>query len=64
MDHFEYRDGELFCEEVQIADLAAEFGTPLWVYSQDALLSNLREIQIAFAEAEHNERGIWMGDSC
>ncbi|QDU43288.1 Diaminopimelate decarboxylase [Symmachiella dynata] len=52
MDHFEYRDGELFCEEVRIADLAAEFGTPLWVYSQNALLSNLREIQIAFADAE------------
>ena len=52
MDHFEYRDGELFCEDVRIADLAAEFGTPLWVYSQNSLLANFREIQTAFAAAE------------
>ncbi len=52
MDHFEYRDGELYCEDVRIADLAAEYGTPLWVYSQNSLLQNFREIQTAFAEAE------------
>ena len=52
MDHFEYRDGELYCEDGRIADLAAEYGTPLWVYSQNSLLQNFREIQTAFAEAE------------
>ena len=37
MDHFEYRNGELFCEEVPIAELAANYGTPLFVYSRATL---------------------------
>ena len=46
---FVYRHGELHCENVPVARLAAEFGTPLWVYSRSYLLSRLREIQEAFA---------------
>ena len=32
MDHFEYRDGSLFCEQVPVADVAAQTGTPLYLY--------------------------------
>ena len=52
MNHFEYRDGELFCEDVPVAELADEFGTPLWVYSKQSLLENYREVRDAFAEVE------------
>src|SRR5262245_30872881 len=52
MDHFHYRDRQLFCEEVPIRTLAETYGTPLWVYSQATLLHHLRELQRAFAPAQ------------
>jgi diaminopimelate decarboxylase len=33
MDHFQLRDGELFCEDVPLAEIAAAVGTPVYVYS-------------------------------
>lgn len=36
----EYREHDLFCEDVLLADAAARFGTPLYVYSEAALLGN------------------------
>jgi len=52
MDYFHYQDNELFCEEVPVAKLAEEFGTPLWVYSKRTLLHHVRQIQTAFQELE------------
>ena len=52
MDHFGYRDRTLFCEDVPVPELAAQYGTPLYVYSQAALISQLKDVQTAFAEAE------------
>ena len=37
MDTFEYRNGQLCCEEVALTRIAEEFGTPTYVYSRDAL---------------------------
>lgn len=37
MDSFEYFDGRLHCEEVALSDLARDYGTPLYVYSRDAI---------------------------
>ncbi|HEV3439899.1 MAG TPA: diaminopimelate decarboxylase [Gemmata sp.] len=51
MDHFEYRDRTLFCEDVPVAELAEKYGTPLYIYSQATLLHHLKQIQTAFAEA-------------
>jgi diaminopimelate decarboxylase len=50
MDHFHYRDGRLFCEELSVADLADTYGTPLYVYSQAAIVGGLKSLQTAFAE--------------
>jgi diaminopimelate decarboxylase len=50
MDHFEYRDRKLFCEEVPVDELARIYGTPLYVYSEATLLHHLGQIQSAFAE--------------
>ncbi len=52
MDHFDYRDRTLFCEDVSVPELAAQYGTPLYVYSQAALLRQLKDVQTAFAEAK------------
>ncbi|RAU18786.1 diaminopimelate decarboxylase [Nitrincola tibetensis] len=37
MDSFEYLDGRLHCEEVALSDVARDYGTPLYVYSRDAI---------------------------
>ncbi len=35
--HFEFRNGALHAEDMPLADLASRFGTPLYVYSRQAL---------------------------
>ncbi|WP_135081025.1 diaminopimelate decarboxylase [Terasakiella sp. SH-1] len=47
MDHFNYKNGELFAEDVAINEIAKEVGTPFYVYSQATLE---RHYQV-FAEA-------------
>jgi len=37
MNHFEYRDGALFAEDVAIAEIAASVGTPFYCYSTATL---------------------------
>ena len=49
MSGFPFRNGEFYCEDLPLAQLAQEFGTPLWVYSKNYLLGRFREIQEAFA---------------
>ena len=38
MDHFLYRDGQLFAEDVPVAEIAAQLGTPFYLYSGATLL--------------------------
>jgi diaminopimelate decarboxylase len=47
MDTFEYRNDQLCCEEVALAKIAEEYGTPTYVYSRDAL----ERAYLAYAEA-------------
>ncbi|WGW04701.1 diaminopimelate decarboxylase [Tropicibacter oceani] len=42
MDHFLYRDGALFAEDVPIAEIAAAVGTPFYVYSTATLVRHYR----------------------
>ncbi|MEM7644674.1 MAG: diaminopimelate decarboxylase, partial [Pseudomonadota bacterium] len=42
MDHFLYRDGALYAEDVPLALIAAEVGTPAYVYSSATLLRHFR----------------------
>ena len=53
MDHFQYRDGELFAEEIAVADLADRFATPLYVYSRATLERHFRAFDQAFGEHPH-----------
>ena len=49
MDAFDYRNGELFCEDVLAENIAKEFGTPTYVYSKQTMLHHYRQIADAFA---------------
>ncbi|MFT3785681.1 MAG: diaminopimelate decarboxylase [Tepidisphaeraceae bacterium] len=49
MDHFNYRNDELYCEDIPARELAERFGTPLYVYSKATLLHHYRQIAQAFA---------------
>ena len=49
MDFFNYKNSELFCEGVPAEKIAAEVGTPAYVYSKATLLHHYRQIAGAFA---------------
>jgi len=49
-DFFRYAHRELSTEGVSLAGLAREFGTPLYVYSQEAFLTPLRALQDGLEE--------------
>ncbi len=53
MDHFEYHNGELHCEEVSIRELAATYGTPLFVYSRATLERHWHAFDQALAGHDH-----------
>lgn len=53
MDHFVYRDNELHCEEVPVADLVAAYGTPLYIYSKRTLLDHYRKLDGALRGLDH-----------
>ncbi len=44
MEAFHYSSGQLACEEAPLASVAERFGTPVYVYSRAALLSNFRAL--------------------
>jgi len=50
-DFFPYRDGELFAEGVPVARIAAEVGTPFYLYSAGALAARYHAFAEAFAPA-------------
>ncbi|HEY9199920.1 MAG TPA: diaminopimelate decarboxylase [Gammaproteobacteria bacterium] len=53
MDHFNYRDGRLCAEDVPLADIAARFGTPTYVYSRATLERHWRAFDSALAGRPH-----------
>ena len=48
MDFFQYRDGQLFCEDVSLDALAGEVGTPTYVYSRQTFETHYDKIAKAF----------------
>src|ERR1700720_4178363 len=49
MNYFEYRNEQLYAEDVSLADLAARIGTPFYVYSARTLTRHFRVFDEAFA---------------
>lgn len=52
-NYFHYQQGQLFAENVPIQQLAAQYGTPLYIYSKAALLHAVAAYQQALAGHPH-----------
>ncbi len=53
MNHFVSKNGELFCEEVPVAEIARAVGTPFYLYSQATLTRHFQVFDSAFAGIDH-----------
>ena len=53
MNHFEYRNGEMFAEAVPLKQIAREVGTPAYVYSLATLKRHFKVFNEAFAGVRH-----------
>jgi diaminopimelate decarboxylase len=53
MDHFLYRDGALYAEDVPVAEIAAAVGTPFYCYSTATLTRHFRLFDEALEGTEH-----------
>src|SRR2546427_1082105 len=53
MHYFEYRGGELHCEQVPLERIAEEVGTPAYIYSEQTLQRHVRVFDEAFQGVPH-----------
>ncbi|HVO94989.1 MAG TPA: diaminopimelate decarboxylase [Terriglobales bacterium] len=53
MNYFDYRNGEMFAEQVPLKRIAQEVGTPAYVYSLATLKRHFQVFDQAFAKASH-----------
>ncbi|HEX4209277.1 MAG TPA: diaminopimelate decarboxylase [Candidatus Binataceae bacterium] len=53
MNYFNFRDNQLYAEEVPVAELASRFATPLYVYSARTLRRHFRVMDEAFSGVDH-----------
>jgi len=53
MNHFLYRDGRLYAEDVAIQDIAAQVGTPFYVYSTATLIRHFKLFDEALDGLDH-----------
>jgi len=52
MDSFSYKKGRLFAENVDIEKIAADLGTPAYIYSKATFIDHLTKIQQAYREID------------
>jgi diaminopimelate decarboxylase len=50
---FRYRNGQLYCEDVDLARVADKSGTPVYVYSAGTILDHYRRLDAALAPLDH-----------
>jgi diaminopimelate decarboxylase len=50
MDYFNYKNGKLFAEDVDVKRIVAEVGTPAYIYSKATFQDHLQKIQKAYSE--------------
>lgn len=53
MDHFLFKNGELFAEDVAVSEIAAQVGTPFYLYSTATLQRHFRLFDEALDGIEH-----------
>ncbi|MHC4489265.1 MAG: diaminopimelate decarboxylase [Planctomycetota bacterium] len=52
MDYFSYKNNKLFAEDVEVEKVAAEVGTPVYIYSKATFEEHLQKIQEAYSELD------------
>jgi len=52
MDSFNYKNGKLYAEDVDVEQIANEVGTPAYIYSKATFLDHLQKIQNAYADID------------
>lgn len=52
MDSFQYRNGQLFCEDVNLDELASSVGSPAYVYSKKTFIDHYDKLAKAFAQLD------------
>ncbi|MCP4450102.1 MAG: diaminopimelate decarboxylase [Planctomycetes bacterium] len=52
MDHFKYKNGELFAEDVKVEKIIEAVGSPTYVYSQATFLDHITKIQAAYKDLD------------
>lgn len=53
MHHFHYKDNRMYCEDVPIAEIAKEVGTPFYLYSHATLRHHFLTFAAAFEGTHH-----------
>ena len=53
MDYFNYQDGRLYAEQVAVNDIAAQYGTPCYIYSRATLERHWHAFDRAFRDRPH-----------
>ncbi len=53
MHHFQYKNGELFCEDVPVADIIRDVGSPCYLYSSATLKRHFQAFDEGFSEVDH-----------
>ncbi|MEY3808343.1 MAG: diaminopimelate decarboxylase [Pseudomonadota bacterium] len=53
MDYFNYRNGELFAEDIAVADIVFQHGSPCYIYSRATLERHWKAFDQAFGEQAH-----------
>ncbi len=53
MSFFHYINGALHCEEINLTTVAAEVGTPVYVYSEGMIRENFRRFDNVFTSLDH-----------
>ena len=53
MSDFIYRDGQLFAEDVSLLEIAKQYNTPCYVYSNNTIQSRYLEFDSAFTSGQH-----------
>ena len=53
MNQFEYKNGELHAEDIALSQIAAEFGSPCYVYSKAALTLAFTDFKAGLVGTNH-----------
>lgn len=53
MHYFEYKNGELYCEEVPIKKILEDVGTPVYIYSAKTIRRHYKVFEKSFSNIDH-----------